>query len=142
MTLIEQPTPRAINAHEAVIPRHGALAISLILLAFAVALILMGCGLTINSTAGSGPSQGSGSAGGSGSSGDGGPAGGSAIPVPGALQALTGCANPNTGVASGDWGVGNDPVYTTVDNTAPVVGAPIYTSNAVFWTSRENAPGQ
>src|SRR5271170_1646430 len=126
MTLIEQPTPRAINAHEAVIPRHGALAISLILLAFAVALILVGCGLTINSPAGSGPSQGAGSAGGSGSSGDGGPAGGQTIPAPGVLQALTGCANPNTGVSNGDWGVGTDPVYTFVDNQTPVVGAPDY----------------
>ena len=62
--------------------------------------------------------------------------------MPAALQALTGCANPNTGITNGDWGVGSDPVYTAVDNTAPVVGAPIYASNAVFWTSRETAPGQ
>jgi hypothetical protein len=142
MTFIERPIPRAPNAHVAVIPRHGTLAISISLLVFAVPLILLGCGLTINSTAGSGSGQGAGSAGGSGSSGDGGPAGGQTIPVPGVLQALTGCANPNTGVSNGDWGVGSDPVYTTVDNTAPVVGTPIYTSNAVFWTSRENAPGQ
>ena len=42
------------------------------------------------------------------------------------------------------WRLGcrTNPVYTIVDNTAPVVGTPIYTSNAVFWTSRENAPGQ
>jgi hypothetical protein len=58
------------------------------------------------------------------------------------MQALTGCANPNTGVSNGDWGVGTDPVYTVVDNTAPVVGMPVYTTNAVFWTSRETAPGQ
>ena len=64
------------------------------------------------------------------------------VPAPGAVQALTGCANPNTGTSNGDWGVGSDPVYTVVNNTAPVVGAPIYTSNAVFWTSRETAPGQ
>ena len=64
------------------------------------------------------------------------------MPVPAALQALTGCANPNTGTTNGDWGVGSDPVYTVVDNTAPVVGTPIYASNAVFWTSRETAPGQ
>ena len=142
MTFIERPIPRAMKAHVAVIPRHGTLAISISLLVFAVLLILVGCGLTINSTAGSGPSQGAGSAGGSGSSGDGGPAGGQTIPAPGALQALTGCANPNTGVSNGDWGVATSPVYTTVDNTAPVVGTPIYTSNAVFWTSRENGPGQ
>ena len=58
------------------------------------------------------------------------------------MQALTGCANPNTGVSNGDWGVGTDPVYTVVDNTAPVVGTPVYTANAVFWTSRETEPGQ
>jgi hypothetical protein len=64
------------------------------------------------------------------------------VPAPGSVQALTGCANPNTGTSNGDWGVGSDSVYTVVDNTAPVIGAPIYTSNAVFWTSRETAPGQ
>jgi hypothetical protein len=64
------------------------------------------------------------------------------IPAPGAVQALTGCTNPNTGSSNGDWGVGTDPVYTVVDNTAPVVGEPIYTANTVFWTSRETAPGQ
>ena len=86
--------------------------------------------------------QSTGSTGASGSSGDGGPAGGQTIPPPGALEALTGCTNPNTGVSNGDWGVGTNPVYTIVDNTAPAVGTPIYKSNAVFWTSRENAPGQ
>ena len=92
-----------------------------------------GCGLSLNST--SGPAtrprrRGTGRP------------GGQTVPAPGAVQALTGCANPNTGISSGDWGVGSDPVYTVVDNTAPVVGAPIYTSNTVFWTSRETAPGQ
>jgi hypothetical protein len=29
-----------------------------------------------------------------------------------------------------------------VDNTAPIVGMPIYSANTVFWISRENAPGQ
>jgi hypothetical protein len=107
-------------------------------------LLLLGCGLTISSAAGSAPGQSTGESGGSGSGGTGGPGGtgGQTIPVPGALQALTGCANPNTGVSSGDWGVATNPVYTVVDNTAPVVGTPIYTSNAIFWTSRENAPGQ
>jgi hypothetical protein len=142
MTLIGRPISRAMNAHVAVIPRHRTLAISTSVLVFAVTLILLGCGLTINSTAGSGPSQGAGSAGGSGSSGDGGSAGGQTIPPPGAIQQLTGCTNPNTGTSNGDWGVASDPVYAVVDNTAPVVGTPIYTSNAVFWTSRENAPGQ
>jgi hypothetical protein len=64
------------------------------------------------------------------------------IPAPAFYQALTGCSNPNTGVSNGDWGVGTAPVYTTVDNTAPVVGRPVYTSNTIFWISRENGPGQ
>jgi hypothetical protein len=104
-------------------------------------LLLSGCGFTINSAAGSAPGQ---SANGGGGSGSGAPvgAGGQTIPIPGLLQPLTGCANPNTGVSNGDWGEPVNPVYTTVDNTAPDVGTPIYTSNAVFWTSRENAPGQ
>jgi hypothetical protein len=60
--------------------------------------------------------------------------------APAALQVLTGCRNPNTGSSNGDWGVGTDPVYT--DPTNVVVGAPIYTSNSIFWTSRETAPGE
>jgi hypothetical protein len=64
------------------------------------------------------------------------------VPVPGVLRPLTGCTNPNTGASNGDWGVATNPVYTTVDNTAPVVGMPLYSSNTIFWTSRENAPGQ
>jgi hypothetical protein len=142
MKLLERSTPRAMNGHAAVTPCHNILAISASLLVFAIPLVLVGCDQTVNSATGSGPSQGTASTGGSGSSGDGGPAGGQTIPAPGALEALTGCTNPNTGVSSGDWGVGTNPVYTTVDNTAPVVGTPIYKSNAVFWTSRENAPGQ
>ena len=99
--------------------------------------LLMGCGLTLNPT--STGSVGTGGAGGSG--GVGGP-GGQAVPVPGAMQALTGCSNPNTGVSNGDWGVGTYPVYTLVDNVDPIVGTPVYTSNAVFWTNRETKPGQ
>jgi hypothetical protein len=93
--------------------------------------LLVGCGFSLNSTSGPATIVGA-------------PVepGGQTVPAPGAVQALTGCANPNTGTSNGDWGVGSDPVYTVVDNTAPVVGAPIYTSNAVFWTSRETAPGQ
>jgi hypothetical protein len=86
--------------------------------------------LSLNSTSGPATDQGAGAP------------GGQTVPVPGAIQALTGCANPNTGISNGDWGVGSDPVYTVVNNTAPVVGSPIYTSNTVFWTSRETAPGQ
>jgi hypothetical protein len=65
--------------------------------------LLVGCGFSINSTAG--------------------PAVAKALP--GAVQALTGCTNPNTGTSNGDWGVKTSPVYTTVDNTYPVVGMPI-----------------
>ncbi len=96
-------------------------------------LLFTGCGFSLNSPSGVASGQGSGASGGT---------GGQTTPVPGAMQALTGCANPNTGISNGDWGVGSNPVYTVVDNTAPVVGTPIYTSNAVFWTSRETAPGQ
>ena len=96
-------------------------------------LLLVGCGFSLNSTSGLASGQGAGAPG---------ETGGQTVPAPGAVQALTGCANPNTGTSNGDWGVGSDPVYTVVDNTAPVVGAPIYTSNTVFWTSRETAPGQ
>jgi hypothetical protein len=102
--------------------------------------LLLGCGFSLNPSATSNPNAGgSGSTGGTGN-----PigTGGQPIPSPAVSQALIGCANPNTGVSSGDWGVATNPVYTVVDNTAPVVGMPIYKSNAIFWTSRENAPGQ
>jgi hypothetical protein len=63
-------------------------------------------------------------------------------PTPSSLQALTGCTNPNTGVSNNDWGVGSDPVYTTVNNVEPIVATAEYTSNTIFWISRETAPGQ
>jgi hypothetical protein len=93
----------------------------------------MGCGLTLNSPSGLPTSQSPGAPGGT---------GGQTIPVPGAMQALTGCTNPNTGVSNGDWGGGSDPVYTAIDNTGPSVGMPVYKANAIFWTSRETAPGE
>ena len=95
-------------------------------------LLSMGCGVSLSSASGT-ASQGAGVSGGT---------GGQTTPVPDVTQALTGCSNPNTGISSGDWGVGSNPVYTVVDSTGPVVGAPVYASNAVFWTSRETAPGQ
>src|SRR5580692_1973859 len=98
----------------------------------AVFHLLTGCGLSLNSTSVPASSQGAGTSGATG--------GGQTVPAPATVQALTGCANPNTGTSNGDWGVGLDPVYTDVGNE--VVGAPIYTSNTVFWTSRETAPGQ
>jgi hypothetical protein len=142
MTSPEQPAASAMNAPAAVTPCPNILAICAGLLAFAILLALLGCGFTMNSTTGSSPGQTTGSAGGSGSSGNGGLSGGQTIPPPGAVKALIGCTNPNTGVSNGDWGVGTNPVYTLVDNDTPVVGAPDYSSNAIFWTSRENAPGQ
>jgi Right handed beta helix region len=66
--------------------------------------------------------------------------GGQSVPVPSSVQMLTGCTNPNSGSSNGDWGVGSDPVYVDPDST--VVGSPIYARNAVFWISRETAPGQ
>ena len=56
------------------------------------------------------------------------------------LQAFTGCTNPNTGVSNHDWGVGSNPVY--VNARTLLVGTPAYTTNAIFWTSRETKPGQ
>jgi hypothetical protein len=105
----------------------------------------VGCGYSANgsSTSESGPTTGGPSdPGAPGPPAPPAPPGGLAIPVPPIFQALTGCANPNTGVSNGDWGVNATPVYAIVNNITPVVGAPIYSSNAVFWTSRENAPRQ
>ena len=56
------------------------------------------------------------------------------------LQPLSGCTNPNTGVASQDWGVGSNPVF--VDAKTLTVGTPAYATNVVFWISRETKPGQ
>jgi hypothetical protein len=60
--------------------------------------------------------------------------------VPGNLQSLSGCTNPNTGVAGKDWGVGSNPVF--VDPKNLTAGTPVYATNAVFWVSRETKPGQ
>ena len=68
-----------------------------------------------------------------------GPAG-QTIPVPALRQSLTGCENPNTGVSNGDWGIGSNPVFVNPWNV--LVGNPVYSSNTVFWTSRETMPGQ
>ncbi len=68
------------------------------------------------------------------------PNGGQAVPIPTTTQSLTGCSNPNTGTSNGDWGVGTDPVF--VNPWSVLVGQPVYTSNAIFWTSRETKPGQ
>jgi hypothetical protein len=93
-------------------------------------LFICGCGLTINNNAGVSGSQGP----------SGPPGGGQVVAPPGAFQPLTGCSNPNTGTSSGDWGIGSNPVFT--NPYAITIGTPIYKSNAIFWTSRENSPGQ
>jgi hypothetical protein len=146
MKLVATWIPRVITAQLAAALPHNRLAISASALVLAVSSLLsLGCGVTVNSSTGSAAGQGGGGSTGAGAAGGTGASGGIAgqtIPVPSVSQALTGCANPNTGIAGGDWGVGTNPVYTFVDNQTPVVGEPMYTSNTIFWTSRENGPGQ
>jgi hypothetical protein len=83
------------------------------------AVILLGCGLALNAASDAGQPT---------------------VVAPAALQSITGCSNPNTGSSNGDWGVGTNPVFTDPLNV--VVGAPIYDSNSIFWTSPETAPGE
>ncbi len=140
MQLEEKPNSLLDDVQKPAILATNILIISARAVALAIFLLLLGCGFSLNPSATSTANTGgSGDTGGTGN-----PigTGGQPIPAPAVSQALTGCANPNTGVSSGDWGVATNPVYTVVDNTAPVVGMPIYKSNAIFWTSRENAPGQ
>ena len=68
--------------------------------------------------------------------------GGTPYPLPPTpLEALTGCVNPNTGISNGDWGTGGAyPVY--LDPQSVDLDAPAYTTNTIFWTSRETKPGQ
>ncbi|HEY4049907.1 MAG TPA: hypothetical protein VGM27_23845 [Acidobacteriaceae bacterium] len=57
------------------------------------------------------------------------------------LDVLTGCTNPYTGTSNGDWGTGGEtPVY--LDPGRVGLGTPAYTTNTIFWTSRETGPGQ
>ena len=140
MQLEEKPNSLLDDVQKPAILATNILIISARAVALAIFLLLLGCGFSLNPSATSTANTGgSGDTGGTGN-----PigTGGQPIPAPAVSQALTGCANPNTGVSSGDWGVATNPVYTVVDNTAPVVGMPIYKSNVIFWTSRENAPGQ
>lgn len=53
---------------------------------------------------------------------------------------LLGCANPNTGSTTNDWGTGSDPVY--VSPSSLTLGTPAYATNTIFWVSAEAAPGQ
>jgi len=130
-TLLETPQIRQ-RTRKSTDFKSWILNVSLALISLILGLEIQGCGLTLNvpDTATQGSATG------------GQPIGGTTGPVPATFGTLTGCNNPNTGVSNGDWGLGQWPVYSPVNNTSPVVGAPIYKSNTVFWTSRENGPGQ
>jgi hypothetical protein len=58
------------------------------------------------------------------------------------MATLTGCDNPNTSQINGDWGPDVNAEYIALSNKTQLIGAPVYTSNAIFWMSRENAPGR
>jgi len=62
--------------------------------------------------------------------------------VPISLVDLAGCANPNTGSSTGNWGVGSDPVFINLNYGTQLIGTPNYSSNTIFWISRETGPGQ
>ena len=78
------------------------------------------------------------------------PSNGSTVssPVQGAspsppIHQLAGCSNPNTRKPTNDWGPAtSSPVYLPVRETTQLIGSPSYATNSVFWSSRENAPGQ
>ncbi|MBO4120674.1 hypothetical protein J5T34_07975 [Cupriavidus gilardii] len=53
---------------------------------------------------------------------------------------LSGCTNPMIG-RNGDTGSGKRAVFVDVNQMRPD-SDPVYTKNAIFWTSRQNRPGQ
>src|SRR5437868_1215039 len=53
---------------------------------------------------------------------------------------ITGCANPMIGV-NGDTGTRTSAIFVDVNNMRPA-NDPTYSKNAIFWTSRQNKPGQ
>jgi hypothetical protein len=53
---------------------------------------------------------------------------------------LAGCANPMIG-KNGDTGTSASAVFVDVNSLRPAHD-PVYTKNAIFWTSRQNKPGQ
>lgn len=58
-------------------------------------------------------------------------------------EPLTGCNNPNTGAATGDWGVDvGDQVFYDPNSVDVNYEPPTYSSNTIFWISRETEPGQ
>lgn len=60
------------------------------------------------------------------------------------LQPLLGCNNPNTGTPIPDWGPAAAGAPNYIENfwRHQFGIAPSYSSNTIFWTSRENGPGQ
>jgi len=65
------------------------------------------------------------------------------VPFGSSPQDLVGCENPNIGESTGDWGnASSTGVYFNTDAAVQLIGNPTYTSNAIFWVSRETMPGQ
>jgi len=64
---------------------------------------------------------------------------------PSILHQLVGCKNPNNPIANmptSDWGTSSNTEYFPLTPySTPLIGTPTYTSNAIFWISREATPG-
>jgi Pectate lyase superfamily protein/Right handed beta helix region len=60
---------------------------------------------------------------------------------PSALDNLVGCSNPNGVPSAGTWGV-DDALYIPITAVTILIGTPTYTSNTIFWISRETSPGE
>lgn len=58
------------------------------------------------------------------------------------LGELAGCDNPNNGQAVSGFGTSTSPVYIDSQRMRSLIGTPSYNQNAVYWSSRETAPGQ
>jgi hypothetical protein len=58
------------------------------------------------------------------------------------LKQIIGCTNPNSGTSNGDWGTSSSPVYTSLTYDTQLIGTPSYTTNSIYWISRETKPGQ
>lgn len=61
---------------------------------------------------------------------------------PSSLKQLVGCTNPYTGASTGTWGTSSSPVYIPLTYTTQLIGTPTYTTNSIFWISRETGPGE
>ena len=64
---------------------------------------------------------------------------------PSTLHQLVGCTNPNNpnaNVPTSDWGTSaNTEYFPLTQYSTPLIGTPTYTSNVIFWISREATPG-